>query len=90
MKPAIQKVVLRITHGLLSLAALTLCTYVNAQVMVSAQDGDWSSPSTWQGGIVPVAGNYSQIVVQNQVTLSASSIIVIGNGRWGGCTPLPE
>lgn len=75
----------QVKHGLLCLAAIALCVCVkvNAQVIVSVQDGDWSSPTTWLGNTVPAPGNYTQIDIQTQVIIQANSAVVIDNTILG-------
>ncbi len=68
----------QIKHGLLCLAAIALCVCekVNAQVIVSVKDGDWSSDTTWDGG---VPNPDSQVTVSHNVTIPSASTLSVNN-----------
>lgn len=74
----------QIKHGLLCLAVVALCECELKAQIVSVKDGDWSSDTTWNGG---VPGPDSQVTVSHNVTipsastLSVSNVTVNGNGR---------
>ena len=48
-------------------------TVAAATTITTAQAGNWSSPSTWQGGVVP--NDWDNAVVNHNVTLTANAII---------------
>ena len=51
----------------------------NAKVIVSKQDGAWTSANTWLGGAVPSSSDF--VIVQNNILLDAN--ITIGNNKLG-------
>lgn len=49
----------------------------------SAQSGDWSSTSTWVGGVVPDLYNDDVVIAAGHtVTIQSSDSLTLGSGRW--------
>lgn len=55
------------SHNAMDDAALALVPYVDA-THVAVQDGNWTAPSTWQGGLVPTWG--AMVIVPNGITVT--------------------
>lgn len=56
---------------------------VFAAPIVSGTSGDWNNPSTWIGGVIPVAGDIVTIANGHTVTVTANTscaAVIIGNG----------
>ncbi|MES2850818.1 MAG: hypothetical protein V4685_17290 [Bacteroidota bacterium] len=54
-----------------------------AAPIVSGNSGDWNNPSTWVGGVSPVAGDVVTIANGHIVTITANAAcasVIIGNG----------
>src|SRR5690606_25354483 len=49
------------------------------QERISASDGDWDSPSTWVGGVVPTPTNSTSVLVRHSITITAGSHVSIDN-----------
>src|SRR4029453_9510532 len=56
----------------------------NALTVQSVQSGSWSSPSTWQGGVVPTSNHIVRILQAHTVTIqnqSATAYTVSVDGK---------
>lgn len=65
----------------LCLAGMLLCVIieVKSQTIVSATNGNWNSPSTWSGGVVPDAANASEIRIDHSVKVPSDTAISVNN-----------
>lgn len=50
---------------------VVVCNYSLSQI-TSVQDGDWSDPNTWAGGVDP--GNNDDVIINHQVTIIQNEI----------------
>ena len=70
-------------HGLLCLVIVLCVCDVKAQI-VSVQDGDWSSTTTWSGGIVPVYDNSSSVIIDHNVMVPSGYALYIDDVTVNG------
>lgn len=80
----------QIKHGLLCLAVIALCECQLKAQIVSVQDGDWSSPATWNGGIVPVHDNSSEVIINHQVDVPSDYALSIDDVTINGSLTIEE
>src|SRR5262245_57557548 len=64
---------------------LTTLGVVRGTAIISAQSGDWSSTSTWVGGVVP--GNGDTVTIANTHTVTVSDSRIVGSSPNTGGTP---
>ncbi len=57
---------------------LLIATLNYATSITSNQDGDWATPSTWNGGIIPTDGD--DVTIDHNIILSSNQTIGIGSG----------
>src|SRR4051794_12948382 len=68
----------------LSLLLFTAPAWGQPAIVKSANSGDWSAPTTWQGGKVPAAGSKVHVQAGHVVRYDANSTQVIRSVHLDG------